>query len=110
MTLDSHIKEVSVTAIDYNNLKPEDVFKWLELFGFHRYPIEYHLESQKVTDQRYAHRFNPLGKREIKGGTCPMMIVPWYDVNETMFIIRESEYDRIKKAFLEKTSAEEEEP
>ena len=94
------IKEISVTAIDFNNLNPEDVFKWLELFGFYRYPIEYHIESQKVTDKRYAHRFNPLGKREIKGGLSPMMIVPFYDVNETMFIIRKEQYEKIKEYFL----------
>ena len=94
------VREISITALNFDSMKPEQVFEWLELFGFYRYPIEYHLEPQKVTDQRYAHRFNPLGKREIKGDMYPMMIVPWYYLNETMFIIRESEYDRIKEQFL----------
>jgi len=28
--------EVTITKIDYHHLKPEDIFKWLEEFGFLR--------------------------------------------------------------------------
>ena len=100
------VRDISITAIDFTQMKPENVFEWLELFGFNRYPLEYYLEPQKITDPRYAHRFNPLGKREIKGDMTPMMIVPYYYYGETMFIIRQSEYDRIKEVFLKAMEAQ----
>jgi len=94
------VREISITALNFDSMKPEQVFEWLELFGFNRYPLEYYIPSQKISDPRYAHRFNPLGKREIKGCMTPAMIVPYYYYGETMFIIRKSEYDRIKEQFL----------
>ncbi len=93
------ITEVSVVAIDFNQMKPEDVFKWLKEFGYHRYPIVYRLEDQTVKDPRYVHERNLNGEREVKGMDATMMIVPSYYFNKTMFLIDQETLDKIKKAF-----------
>jgi len=76
-------------------LKPEDVFKWLEQFGFLRYVEKNYIIPSKSIDPRYP----PDYISESPEGLYTSMIVPEYNYNETMFIIRKSEFDRIKKSF-----------
>ena len=95
------IKEVSITAIDYNQLKPEDVFKWLEQFSFKRYVEKNYIIPSKSIDPRY-----PEGcVGDSPEGLYTSMIVPYYLYDKTLIIISEDEYDRIKQAFLKAVEA-----
>ena len=90
------VREISVTAIDFDRMKPEEVFKWLELFGFNRYVEKNWIVPSKSVDPRM-----PEGHvSTTPEGLFHSMIVPFYYYGETMFIIRQSEYDRIKETFL----------
>jgi len=92
-----NIKEVSITAIDFNQLKPEDVFKWLEQFGFLRYVEKNYIIPSKSIDPRYP----PDYVSDSPEGLYTSMIVPQSDYNQTMFIIRKYDFDRIKESFEE---------
>ena len=88
-------KEVTIQAIDFNNLKPKDVFKWLEQFGFHRYGVRYHVDPSKRDDPRY-----PAEQDESPIGWYTHLTVPRQYYDENVFIIRESDFERIKEAFI----------
>jgi len=92
------IKEASITVLDYSKVTSKTLRKWLEKLGFNRYPIQYRLEDQTVKDPRYAHKYNPDGKRDIKGCEPTMMIVPYYHFGETMYLIRQSTLDKLLDA------------
>jgi len=88
------IKELSVTAIDFNELKPEDVFKWLELFSFKRYGVRHKLDPKKTDDPRY-----PSERDESPIGWYTSLDVPSQYYDRTCIIIDEEHYNRIKKTF-----------
>lgn len=89
------VKEVSITAINFKNLKPEDVFKWLEMFSFNRYGERHFIDPKKGDDPRYPSE---------RDGSPP----DWYTFlqvtsncyDRDMIIIDEETYEKIKKAFL----------
>jgi hypothetical protein len=88
------VKEVTIQAIDLNNLKPEDVFTWLELFSFKRYGVRHHLDPSKTDDPRYP-------------SECDESPVDWYThlgvpsqyYDRNCIIIDEERYEQIKAAF-----------
>ena len=88
------VKEVSITKVDFDSLKAEDVFKWLEQFGFHRYGVRHHIDPSKSDDPRY-----PSERDESPIGWYTHLGIPSQYYNETMFIIRKSDFERIKKAY-----------
>lgn len=89
------ISEITIIPIDFNNLKPEDVFKWLEEFGLHRYGQRYYVDPKKRDDPRY-----PAEKDGSPIGWYTHLGVPQQYYDETMFIIKKSDFERIKEAFL----------
>ena len=88
------MEEISIIPIDFNNLKPEDVFKWLEEFGFHRYGVRHIIDPKKSDDPRYPSEYDnsPVGWYTHLG-------IPQQYYDETMFIIKKSDFERIKEAF-----------
>ena len=87
------IKSVSVEAIDFNNLKPEDLFKWLEKFGFKRYVSKKYIIPSKGEDPRLIW---PDGSPE---GLYSSVIIPEYNLGKTLFIIPMEQFDRIHEVF-----------
>ncbi len=87
------IKSVSVEAINFNNLKPEDVFKWLEKFGFKRRVTKKYIIPSKGEDPKLIW---PDGSPE---GLYPSVIVPKFNLGKTLFIIPMEQLDRIREVF-----------
>ena len=88
------VKEVSITTINYRHLKPEDVFKWLEQFGFLRYGCNYNVDPSKRDDPRY-----PAERDQSPVGWYTHLGIPGQYYNRTMFIIDKEQFDTIKQAF-----------
>ena len=93
--------EVKIQAIDFDNLKPEDVFNWLELFTFKRYGERYHVDPSKRDDPRY-----PAERDESPIDWYTHLAVPSRCYDKTMVIIDEEMYEKIKAAFLKKGEKE----
>lgn len=89
------VTEISIIPINFNNLKPEDVFKWLEEFGFHRYGVRHHIDPSKSDDPRYPREYVTS-----PAGLYTSVIIPKQYYDEDIFIIRNSEFEEIKTAFL----------
>ena len=87
------IKSVSVEAIDFNNLKPEDLFKWLEKFGFKRYVSKKYIIPSKGEDPRL------IWPDESPEGLYSSVIIPEYNLGKTLFIIPMDQLDKIREAF-----------
>ena len=88
------VKEVTVTAINYRHLKPEDIFKWLEKFGFLRYGERYNVDPSKRDDPRY-----PAERDESPPGWYTHLSIPSQYYDRTMFIIDKKQFDRLKEAY-----------
>lgn len=88
------MEEITIIPIDFNNLKPEDVFKWLEEFGFHRYGVRNYIDPSKSEDSRYPREYD-----NSPAGLYTSVIIPQQYYDETMFIIKKSDFERIKEAF-----------
>lgn len=88
------VKEVKLIAIDFDTMKPEDVFTWLEQFGFYRYGEKIFIDPKKSDDPRYP---SENDNSPIDWYTFLQVPSQYYD--ETMFIIRKSDFERIKMAF-----------
>ncbi|GAH43054.1 unnamed protein product, partial [marine sediment metagenome] len=93
----AEITGVKITAIDFNNLQPKDVFEWLELFGTRRYGIRYYLDPSKRDDPRY-----PAELDESPVGWYTKLSITDNCYDKTMFIIDEETYEKIKRLFEEK--------
>jgi len=87
------IKEVSITAIDFNNLKSEDVFVWLEKFGFKRFVAEEYIIPSKGVDPRL------IWPDESPEGLYPSIIVPEYHKGKFLWIIDYEMFEKIKSYF-----------
>ena len=87
------IKSVSVEAIDFNNLKPEDVFKWLEKFGFKRRVSKKYIIPSKGENPQL------IWPDESPEGLYTSVIVPEFNLGKTLFIISMDQLDRIREAF-----------
>lgn len=88
------VKEVSITTINYRHLKPEDVFKWLEKFGFLRYGCRHYIDPSERDDPRY-----PAERDESPVGWYTYLGIPSQHYDRTMFIIDKEQFDNIKQAF-----------
>ena len=87
--------EVSITAIDFNEMKPEDVFKWIEQFSFTRHVLNHWMDYKK-SEKFVEWMEDPT----IEPGLCPSVIVPYYYHRKNIVILTEEMYDKIKTAFL----------
>jgi len=85
--------EAQITAIDFNNLKPEDLFQWFEQLGFWRYVSEQYIIPEKSVDPRL------IKPDESPEGLYPGIIVPTYNLHESVFVIRRDIFHKIKDAF-----------
>ena len=92
------IKEASLTKIDFNNLKPEDVFSWLEQFGFWRYVSEQYIIPNKSVDPRL------IKPDESPAGLYLGIIVPQFNLHEAVFVIRSDLFHKIKNAYHDSTT------
>lgn len=90
------IKSMEITALDFNKIDEANVFDWLELFGFTRYVEQNYIIPSKSIDPRMPE--NHISNTP--EGLFTSMIVPYYYYNDTMFIIKKEEFDKIKEAFL----------
>jgi len=87
------IKEVSITAIDFNNLKSEDVFEWLEQWGFKRFVAEEYIIPSKGVDPRLKYPDNS------PEGLYTAVIVPNYHKGKFIWIIDFEMFEKIKSYF-----------
>ena len=87
--------KVSIQAIDFKQMKPEDVFKWLELFSFKRYGEKYYIDPKKRVDPRY-----PVEIDESPPDWYTHLAVPSHYFNRNCIIIDEEQYNRIKENFI----------
>jgi len=90
------MSEITVTAVDYRNMKPEDVFEWLELFLFRRYACKYHVDPKKRDDPRY-----PAEQDESPIGWYTHINVPSRFYGKNVVIMDEELYEKIKHRFKE---------
>jgi hypothetical protein len=105
------IKSISIVGIDYKNVNIETLEAFLRLFGFERRVSQYYIDFSKSQDpetERHRQALREHGFKPdpyTKSGLFHGMIVPDYDAGEVMFIIRESELNRIVKALKENTNS-----
>ncbi len=85
---------ISIIKIDFNTLKPEDVFEWLEQFGFKRYGVRYYVDPSKRDDPRY-----PAELDESPVGFYTKLSVTDNCYDKTMFIIDVDTFKKIKNSF-----------
>lgn len=93
------IKSVSFGIVDFNLLKPEKVFEWLEEFGFKRYACQYYVKPSERRDKRY-----PAEQDKSPEGWYTHIGVPqnYFDNDKTLFIIDAEMLNKIKKVFEHK--------
>lgn len=89
--------EAQIIAIDFNKFKPEDLFRWLEQFGFWRYVSEQYITPEKSVDPRL------IEPDQSPEGLYPGVIVPTYNLHEAVFVIRRDLYWKIKDAYNSST-------
>ena len=89
------IKEASITKIDFNTLKPEDVFKWLELFGFKRYIYPHWIDPARSKNDQYPEDH----VSESPEGLYHACIVPNYHNGKFLWMIDEDTFEKIKRTF-----------
>jgi len=85
---------ISITSLDYNEIKPENIFAWLELFAFKRYGENIYTNPKEVDDPRY----------DVKNDNSP---IDWYTYaqlpsqyyGKTVLIIDLEQYEKIKEKF-----------
>lgn len=94
------IKEMSITTIDFDEMSPSDVFKWLEQFGFWRYVSEQYIIPKKSVDPRL------IKPDESPEGLYSGIIVPEFNLNESVFVIRRDLFYKIKEAFQSSSRTE----
>ena len=87
------IESISVEKIDFNDLKPEDVFKWLMKLGFKRYVTKQYIIPSKGEDPRL------IWPDESPEGLYTSVVVPEYNLGKTLFIIPMEQLDRIREVF-----------
>ena len=87
------VKEVSITAIDFNNLKPEDVFKWLDQWGFKRFVAQEYIIPSKSVDPRL------IWPNESPEGLYHAIIVPDYHKGKFLWMIDLEMFEKIKSYF-----------
>ena len=88
------VKEVTIQCINFNEMKPEDVFTWLEQFSFKRRVLNKwidHKKSEKFKDWMEDPTTEP--------GLSPAVIIPYYHHRKVIIIIEEEMYEKIKAAF-----------
>jgi len=90
------IKSVTVQTINFKKMKPEDVFKWLELFSFKRYGERNWIDPKKADDPRY-----PAEKDQSPPGYYTHLSVPSHYYDQTCVIISEATFLKIKEAFTQ---------
>jgi len=89
------IKEVKITRIDFNQMKPEDVFTWLEQFSFKRHVLNKWIDikkSEKFLEWMEDSTLDPQ--------LFSAVIVPDFHHRKNLVIIEEEMYEKIKSAFL----------
>ena len=88
------VNEISITAIKFSDIKPEDVFVWLEEFAFKRYGVRYYIDPSKRDDPRY-----PAERDKSSIDWYTHLAIPSQHYNRTMIIIDEELFNKIKQAF-----------
>lgn len=97
------VKEVTIQCINIDEMKPEDVFKWLEQFSFKRHVLNHWLDPKK------SEKFKEwMEDSTLPAQLFPCVIVPEHHHRKNIVIIEESMYQKIKAAFLKVATKTEE--
>jgi len=91
------VKEITIQAINPDQMKPEDIFTWLEQFSFIRYGERNRIDPSKTDDPRY-----PSGLDESPIDWYTFLHVPSQYYDQNCVIIGEEMYEKLKAAFKEK--------
>ena len=89
------IKEVTIQCIDFTQMKPEDVFTWIEQFSFKRRVLNKWIDTKK--SEKYVEW---MEDSTLDPQLFPAMIIPEYHHRKVMVIIEEEMYEKLKVAFL----------
>ena len=103
------VTKVSITALDYSKISVDTLEEWLNLLGFGRRVEQYYIDFSKSNDPKTEehrqalrdHGFEP--EPYTSAGLFPGVIVPYYHMDEVLFLIRKSELKKILDA-LKKNS------
>ena len=96
------IKEISITAVDFNQMKPEDVFKWLERLSFKRRVLNHWIDTKK--SEKFVEW---MEDSTLEPRLYTSVIIPDYHHRKVIIIIEEEYYNKIKELFEQKMSKEE---
>ena len=94
-------ESISIESVDFNNLKPEDVFEWIMKFGSKRYVAKQYIIPSKGEDPRLIY------PDDSPKGLYPTVIVPDYNLGKTLFIIPVDQLDKIRAIFESQISKKE---
>lgn len=99
------IKEVTIQCINFNDMKPEDVFKWIEQFSFKRHVLNHWIDPKK------SEKFTEwMEDSTLPAQLFPAVIIPEYHHRKNIVILEESMYEKIKGAFLKVATTQEDAP
>lgn len=90
------VKKVTVQALNYNQMNPEDIFKWIEQFSFKRRVLNHWMDPGK--SEKYVEW---MEDNKTPAQLFPGMIVPTHHHREVMVLIEERMYEKLKAAFKE---------
>lgn len=89
------IKELSITKIDFKELKSEDVFKWLELFGFKRYIHPHWIDPARSKNDQYPEDHISESPERL----YTACIVPQHHKGKFLWMIDSETFEKIKTVF-----------
>jgi len=89
------VKKVTIQVVNYGQMKPEDIFTWLEQFSFIRYGTRNHIDPSKSDDPRY-----PSERDESPVDWYTFLQVPSQYYDQNCIIIGEEIYEKLKAAYL----------
>jgi len=98
------VTKISVTRLNYNTINVDNLEDWINLLGFNRRVRQYYIDFSKsndpVTEEHRQdlrdHGFEP--DPYTPAGQFPGVVVPYHDMGEVLFLIRESELKSILEA------------
>ncbi len=90
------VKKITIQAINPDQMKPEDVFKWIEQFSFKRRVLNRWLDPGK--SEKYVEW---MEDSKTPAQLFPAMVVPEFYHRKVMVLIEEEKYEKLKAAFKE---------